>query len=105
MPTALPPNVPQYANTRFGGRDLFTRWLEDTTKYVITFAERGGTVGKWWLDRRGEILHTKIPNASVNGLIVNVPLLLRTNKIAFLNSASDEWYPDTAATIETRLIV
>lgn len=86
MPSGLAPHVPQYANTRFGSKDLFLRWLEDTTKYVVTFA--GDT--RWWLDNRGEILHTFMPDAKLNGLIVNVPLLLRSSTIAFLNGPGPE---------------
>lgn len=82
----LPPNVPQYANTRFGSRHQFEHWLEQTTKYVVTFEDAGDEFRVWNLDSRGEILHSDRQSVEWSGRMVDVEFLLSEKKVAFIDT-------------------
>lgn len=67
---------PQYKNLRFKDRASFDKWLEETAHYIVEFEDHGQDFLKWWLDERGEVLHSDPYQSSVwNGTIVTLASL------------------------------
>lgn len=49
---------PKYKHLRFKNDEAFQEWLEKTAKYKVEFEDDGQDFDYWWIDERGEILHS-----------------------------------------------
>jgi hypothetical protein len=48
----------QYRNKKFATQEIFEEWLKKTTKYKIDLEDKGQDFLTWWIDEKGEILHS-----------------------------------------------
>lgn len=48
----------QHRDKKFLHQDAFEKWLKVTTKYKIDFEDKGQDFLTWWVDERGEIIHS-----------------------------------------------
>lgn len=72
---------PKYKNKKFKSKKAFDTWLDKTTKYVIDIEDKGQDFLTWWIDERGEVLHSDVQAWLWNGKIVDVKKLLKTKVI------------------------
>lgn len=67
----MPLLKPQYQYLKFKNEKEFSVWLEEKAKYKVVFEDKGQDFLIWWLDERGEVLHSEPFQASVwNGTMV-----------------------------------
>lgn len=57
---------------KFKTREEFEQWLNEHTAYVIQFEDHGQDVQFWWVDTRGEVLHSDMQSRIWNGLMVDI---------------------------------
>ena len=75
----------KYKNLKFKSTKEFEKWLEKTTKYKIEFKDDGQDFLYWWLDERGEVLHSSMQSSVWNGKIVNTCSLGKGKILVFQN--------------------
>ena len=63
---------PKYKDLKFSGKEEFDKWLNETADYKITFADDAQDFLEWYLDKRGEVLHSDQQAFVWNGSMVNV---------------------------------
>lgn len=63
---------PLYKNLTFPDGDAFEKWLQEKAAWRITFEDKGQDFLNWWIDERGEVLHSDLQSKIWNGCIVNV---------------------------------
>ena len=73
----------KYKNLKFKSTKEFEEWLEKTTKYKVNFEDKGQDFLHWWIDERGEVLHSSMQSSVWNGFIVDLPLLIMGKVIVF----------------------
>lgn len=74
----------QYKDKKFKSKKAFETWLKKIAKYHIRFEDKGQDFLEWWLDERGEILHSTPFQASVwNGTMVDIYSLEIGKKLLF----------------------
>jgi hypothetical protein len=63
---------PQYVDLKFASSQEFDVWLEETTKYKVTFQDEGQDLIRFYIAENMEIIHTHINSlASIyNGAVV-----------------------------------
>jgi photosystem II stability/assembly factor-like uncharacterized protein len=77
---------PKYKNKRFKGRDSFDKWLKRTTKYTLHFEDKGQDFLTWYVDERGEVLHSDLQTLVWNGKMLDLESLKKNTKPIFLNN-------------------
>lgn len=71
MTVASTTEKPQYKELRFQDKEGFQKWLEETRKYRIEFADQRQDFLIWHIDERGEVLHSEPFQSGVwNGKMV-----------------------------------
>ena len=64
---------PKYRDKKFKSKENFEKWLNKLTKFKIEFKDDGQDFLKWYLDKRGEVLHCEPFQSSVwNGTMVDI---------------------------------
>jgi len=78
----------RYKTKKFDTKKEFEVWLKKTAKYLVHIEDRGQDFLKWWLDDRGEVLHSDMQSSVWNGKIVDLKVLKSMNIIGFKNGGA-----------------
>lgn len=62
---------PEFKNKTFKSKELFEKWLRKMTEYEIEFVDKGQDCLKWYIDKGGEVLHSRLQSFVWNGNIVD----------------------------------
>lgn len=62
----------KYKNLRFDNKEEFDKWLEEKTKYILHFEDQGQDFLTWWVDERGEVLHSDMQSFIWNGTMIKL---------------------------------
>ena len=62
----------KYKYLKFKGRKEFEAWLKEKSKFKIYFADEGQDFLEWYLDERGEVLHSDLQAFVWNGKMVEI---------------------------------
>lgn len=54
--------TPQYVDKKFNGKAEFDKWLKETTKYIVTFDDRGQDLLQFHIAENMEVIHVELPN-------------------------------------------
>lgn len=73
----------KYRDIKFKTKNDFECWLARTAKYKIEIEDHGQDFLTWWIDERGEVLHSDAQSFAWNGKIVALAPLLKLNMICF----------------------
>ena len=65
----------QYKDTKFKTEDEFLKFLHRKTEIRITFEDNGQDCLEWFIDTRGEVLHSDMQSAVWNGKMVDLTKL------------------------------
>ena len=68
-------NKPKYKNLKFKTKKTFETWLNKIVKYKVHFEDKGQDFLTWWIDERGEVLHSNLQSWVWNGKMVDVDSL------------------------------
>ena len=71
----------KYKNKKFKTEEAFNKWLKETAKYLLHIEDKGQDFLEWWLDERGEVLHSDMQSFVWNGNIVNIKRVKKNKKI------------------------
>lgn len=63
---------PKYKDLTFKSKEEFEKWLEKTATMKIKFEDDGQDFLEWWIDDRGEVLHSDLQARIWNGKMVDV---------------------------------
>ena len=66
---------PIYKKLKFKDKADFQKWLDKTTDYIICFQDDGQDFLKWFIDKRGEVLHSDLQGFVWNGKMVDISSL------------------------------
>jgi hypothetical protein len=75
---------PKYKDLKFGTEKDFEEWLAETATQKIELVDEGQDFLFFWIDKRGEILHTKPFQGSVwNGRIIRSKTIKTGHNMVF----------------------
>lgn len=74
-----------YRDLRFSTPADFNAWLKDKTEYVVEFEDHGQDFLHWWIDDRGEVLHSDLQSSVWNGSMVDLDSLVVGAELVIIN--------------------
>lgn len=79
--------LPKHKNLKFENKAKFDIWLQKTTAYEITFEDTGQDFLVWFVDKRGEVIHSDPFQSQIwNGKMLDLRTLKKGKYPTFLNS-------------------
>lgn len=76
----------RHKNKTFKTEREFEIWLKENTKYKVTFEDNRQDFSTWWIDERGEVLHSNLQSRIWNGHMVDTYSLKEGKKLQFLRN-------------------
>jgi len=73
----------KYKNVSFKSQKDFEKWLKKLTKYHIFFEFKGQDFLEWFIDERGEILHSDLQSWVWNGKMLKTDSIKLGKKPGF----------------------
>jgi len=64
---------PKYRDLTFKSKEEFDEWLKKTATIKVEFEDDGQDFLEWFLDERGEVLHSDMQCRIWNGKMIDVP--------------------------------
>ncbi len=75
----------KYKNKKFSSKKVFEQWLEKLTKYILHFEDKGQDFLTWYVDERGEVLHSDLQSVVWNGKMLDIESLRKNKCPIFLD--------------------
>ena len=79
---------PIYKELTFKSEIDFKKWLQKTTKYHIYFEDKGQDFLEWFIDERGEVLHSNLQSFVWNGKMVDIKTIVVGKKLRFSDGST-----------------
>lgn len=77
----------KYKDVKFKSKIEFDKWLKKLTEYHIYFEDNGQDFLEWFVDKRGEVLHSDMQSFVWNGKMIDVNSIKIGKRLKFIDGS------------------